>query len=172
MEALLNNSFKIRQLIPKDFCLKCSGCCRFSQQDSIWSPCLLNSEIKKLCQKNFPPSLFSTDKRLRLEPSQKGNSFLCPLLNTRNNKCKIYSFRPLECQLYPFLINRNGNSIFLAVDLKCPFAKENLSQEKFREYTRFLTDALNSPQGLDTLRNNLHLIQIYNEILNLSELKI
>jgi Fe-S-cluster containining protein len=91
-------------------------------------------------------------------------------LNLKDNKCKIYFFRPFECQLYPFLINRNAGKAFLAVDLKCPFVKQRLETKEFKEYTKNLSGILNSPSLIKILKNNPQIIQAYPEALNLREL--
>lgn len=152
--------FKLKQFVLSGFCLKCAGCCRFDQEDTIWSPRLLNKEKERL------------GKKIHLIPNPKQGNFLCSFLNIQNNKCKTYSFRPFECQLYPFLINRKEEDIFLAVDLKCPFVKKNLKDPRFKEYTQYLNDFLNSPRQLNILKNNPQIIQVYTEVLNLTKLKI
>jgi hypothetical protein len=60
----------------------------------------------------------------------------------------------------------------LAIDLKCPYAEENLESEIFKKYTRYLVERLNRPRRLSILRNNPQIIQEYPGVLNLVELKI
>ena len=162
----------IKQAIPKDYCLSCVGCCRFSEQDSVWLPCLLNEETQELLKKNFPPSLISQEKKIRSLPNPKHNNFVCSFSQPKDNKCAIYAFRPFECQLYPFLINRKADKVFLALDLRCPFVKENLESQKFKEYIRYLTAFFNSPRTIEILKNNPQIIQIYEDVLNLTELNL
>lgn len=150
---------KLKQFVTSGFCLKCEGCCRFSSSDTIWSPHLLKQEKEKL------------SKKIRLKSNSKDNNFICASFNIRNNKCKIYPLRPFECRLYPFLINRQGNKVFLAVDLKCPYIEENLENKKFKDYIRYLTCLYNSPGIIKILKNNLKVIQTYPGVLNLGELK-
>lgn len=149
--------FKIKQITPSNFCLKCDGCCRFSQADTVWQPHLLKEEKKDL------------EDLIRLLDTETG--FICASLGMQDNKCKIYARRPFECQLYPFLVNRKENKIFLAVDLKCPFAKENLKTKEFRDYMEYLTKLFKNPSCKNILKNNLQIIQIYPEVINLAELK-
>ena len=162
----------IKQIVPEEVCLKCRGCCRFSQQDSAWLPGLLDEEIEELLKKSFPPSLISQEKKIRSEPHPEENNFICSFFQAQDNKCKIYVFRPFECQLYPFLINQKGIKVFLAVDLKCPFVQENLESPKFKRYIQDLTDLLNSPGRRKILRDNPQVIQAYAGTLNLAELKL
>lgn len=173
----------IKQFVPSEFCLeKCRCCCRFSQQDSVWSPCLLDEEIEALSKLNIPPSVISQSKKIRLVPFPKekieelpahvGPLFICPFLDMKNSKCNIYESRPLECRLYPFLINKREKRIFLSVDLGCPFIEENLQTKGFKEYTDYLFSLLNEPVYLNLLRNNPQIIQVYDDALDLLELKL
>jgi Fe-S-cluster containining protein len=161
----------IKQFVTHQTCLECRGCCRFSQENSVWQPYLLSEEVKDLLNRNIPPSVISSDKRIRLIPEPGQNAFICAFLNTQDNKCKIYSFHPFECQLYPFLINRKGAEAFLAVDLKCPFIEKHFQDQGCKEYVRYLTGFLNSPRMLDVLKNNPQVIQQYEEASNLVKLK-
>ena len=172
----------IKQLVPGEYCLnKCRMCCRFSQQDSVWSPCLLDEEIEELSKHNIPPAAITQDKKIRLVPFPEKNNnlpahvgpiFICPFLNMQNNKCEIYFVRPLECQLYPFLINKRDKKVFLSVDLGCPYVKENIETTEFKEYTRYLFDLLNSLKFLAMIRSNPQIIQAYEDAKDLIELNI
>jgi Fe-S-cluster containining protein len=162
----------IKQLLSSKACLECQGCCRFSEPETIWSPFLLNEDIQELLNHNIPPSIITPSKKIRLLPDSKNNNFICSLLNTQDNKCKIYSFRPFECQLYPFIINRKDKKVFLACDLQCPFAKKNLSTQGFKKYTQYLVNLLNSLLHLKILRDNPQIIQEYSEVSDIAELKI
>ncbi len=162
----------IKQIIPRDYCLNCQGCCRFSQQDSAWLPCLLNEEIENLLKKNFPPFIISQGKKIRSEPHPEEHNFICSFFQTQDNKCRIYTFRPFECQLYPFLINQEGKEIFLAIDLKCPFAQKNLESPEFKLCRQYLTDFLNNEEGTALLKSNPQIIQTYPGVLNLIKLSL
>lgn len=153
--------FDINEIIPEEFCLKCDGCCRFAEANSAWFPHLLKAEEKKISKDKF-----------RLVPNKKENNFLCVFLHIDDNKCKIYKTRPFECRLYPFLLNRYGESgkIFLAVDTNCPFVEENLKKPEFKKYTEYLTTLFNSLDFSKIIKNNPRIIQSYPDILNLVEL--
>lgn len=161
----------IKQFIPKEYCLGCQGCCRFQEPDSVWLPCLLDSEIQGLYKKGIVPLAVSSSKRIRPIPSTTEDNFVCAFLTPKDNKCKIYPLRPFECQLYPFLINRKEDKVFLGLDLKCPFVQERLKSRQFKEYVKDLASALNSPSLKGLLKNNPQIIQAYPEALNLKELK-
>lgn len=147
----------MRQYVCQSFCLVCQGCCRFRQKDSCWQPKLLNEEKKKLLTKVY------------LVFNSKENNFVCSSLNLKNNQCKIYSQRPLDCRLYPFLLNRKKNKVYLAVDLNCPQVKKD---KIFQDYVHYLLDFLNQPKMKKAIRDNPQIIQTYNGVLNLSEIRI
>jgi Fe-S-cluster containining protein len=161
----------IKQIIPKEFCLKCQGCCRFAQADSVWSPCLMDEEIQELLDKDIPSAFITAQRKICLikHPSQDG--FICPFLETKGNHCKIYALRPFECQLYPFLLTLRGTKIILTVDINCPYIKDNLKTSALKEYSEYLTAFLNSPEQIEILKDNSHLLQAYQQVLDLIELR-
>jgi Fe-S-cluster containining protein len=136
----------IKQIVPQKFCLKCKGCCRFSEKDSVWLP---------------------HDRRISAVSSKEENNFLCKFLNPKDNKCKIYSSRPFDCQLYPFLLNRQGNQVFLAVDLNCLFVKEKRDSKELKDYMFYLEKLLNEPVYKELLENNPKIIQLYEGVSSL-----
>jgi Fe-S-cluster containining protein len=162
----------VKQFIPQEVCLKCQGCCRFKEADSVWSPCLLDEEIQDLLDRDIPPALISIDRRLRPIPYPEAKGFICPFFNTSDNKCKIYALRPLECQLYPFLISLREKKVYLTVDLNCHYVKENLNTEELKEYTAYLSAFLNTPAQIRILKDNSYLIRAYEEVLDILELNI
>lgn len=162
----------IKQIVPQEVCLKCRGCCRFAEADSVWLPCLLDEEMQDLIDRpDIPAVSVSANKRVLPILNPAGEGFLCPFLGGADNRCKIYSFRPFECQLYPFLINLRGKKAALTVDLNCPYIKENLKTDALQNYTEYLTAYLNSPPQLATLKDNPQIIQAYEEVLDLAELR-
>ncbi len=163
---------RLRQFVPEEFCLRCQGCCRYKESASVWVPCLLDEEVQCLLDKDIPPAAISSDRRLLAVPGENCQGYFCPFLNTRDNKCKIYAFRPFECQLYPFLINLRVKKVILTVDLNCPYIKENLKSKEFKEYTEYLSNFLNSPRQIKILKENPQIIQAYEEVLDVVELQI
>ena len=163
----------IKQFVPQEVCLKCQGCCRFRENNSAWLPCLLDEEILDLVdRKDIPAVAISIDKKIQPVPNPLAEGFLCSLLDENANKCRIYSLRPFECQLYPFLINLRDGKVILTVDLNCPYVKENLSGKEFKEYTEYLVSYLNSPKQIRMLQDNPQVIQAYEEVLEIIELNI
>jgi len=150
----------IKQFLASDFCLKCKGCCRFSEQDSAWLPTLLDEE------KEYG----GKDKKIKAVPLGEGLN--CFFLSPAEHKCKIYAQRPFECQLYPFLINRRAKGVFLAVDLNCPFASGHLNQPEFQKYSDYLKDFLKSPEQLEIFKRNPQILQSYEGVSDLLPLEI
>ncbi len=162
----------IKQFVPQEFCLKCLGCCRFSQADSVWPPCLLDEEMLELADREGIPAVsLSLSKRIIPVPLKDKEGFICPLLNIENNKCRMYDFRPFECQLYPFLLSMRDKKILLTIDLNCPYIKEKLNSEEFKEYLEYLVNFLNSAKQIKILKDNPQVLQAYEEVLDVMELK-
>ena len=163
----------IRQFVPEEFCLKCQGCCRFSQINSVWSPCLLDEEIQALLDKEgIPPVSVSIDRRIQPVPILGKEGFVCPLLDISDNKCKIYHLHPFECQIYPFLINVRKDKVLLTVDLNCPYAASKIDSQEAKDYILYLASFLNSPKQLRMLKDNPQLIQAYEEVREVAELNL
>jgi len=161
----------IKQFVPQEFCLKCQGCCRFKEANSLWSPCLLDVEIQALLDKpGIPVASISIDRRIQPVANPAGADFLCPFLVTLNNQCKIYDTRPFECQLYPFLINLRNTKVLLTVDLNCPYVYEQINSQLAKDYIVYLTKYLNSAPLLAMLKDNPQIIQAYEDLREVAEL--
>ena len=162
----------IKQFVPSEYCLKCQGCCRFRDQDSVWAPCLLEEEIEGLIDKDLPAAYLTMDKRIRPFPNPKGEDFICAFLSIEDNKCRVYENRPFECQLYPFLITMRDKKVILTVDLNCPYVKEKIKAIEFKDYLDYLTAFFNQPAQLELLKDNPHIMQAYEEVLDVMELDL
>ncbi|MDD5097707.1 MAG: YkgJ family cysteine cluster protein [Candidatus Omnitrophica bacterium] len=163
----------IKQFVGQEFCLKCQGCCRFKELNSVWSPCLLDEEIQDLLDKEGIPAVsLSADRRIQPVPIIGAEGFICPLLDRSDNKCKIYSAHPFECQLYPFLINLRKDKVLLTVDLNCPYAASKIDSQEAKDYIVYLSNFLNSPEQLEMLKDNPQIIQAYEEVREVAELNL
>lgn len=162
----------IKQLILKGYCIKCLGCCRFREADSCWSPRLLKEELVILSRRKSCKKALDSGGSISLVPGNAGeNNFFCSFLEQRSNRCRIYSLRPLECRIYPFLIKRKGKELFLAADLNCPFAEAKCKSPEFNKYAVYLKKLLENPSYQVLLRNNTHIAQAYEGTLDLGLLK-
>ncbi|MFH1678696.1 MAG: YkgJ family cysteine cluster protein [Candidatus Omnitrophota bacterium] len=151
--------FRIRQYVEPGFCLNCPGCCRYGTNPSIWAPNLLKEE--KLGME-------------KIGLIARGRYYICSFLNFKNNRCRIYNQRPLECRLYPFLLNHCGRKLYLSIDTNCPGASGKIDSKEFKSYLDYLLGYLYTPAVLIILKKNRNLFPSYSaeQIFNLAELKI
>lgn len=158
---------KLKQFVGQDFCLSCDGCCRYAERESIWSPLFLFEEIVELTEKNIVPSCLFTHGHSRLkEPAkidliEQNGQFFCPCFDIKWKKCKIYSCRPLDCQLYPFVLTRKDNKACLAVDEKCPYIRQIKETKPKKDYIRYLIKFFASKKMERLLKENPEFIQEY-----------
>jgi len=133
----------------------------------------LDIEIQDLADRQGVPAVaISLDRRIQLVPNPKGEGFICPLLECENNHCRIYNLRPFECQLYPFLINLRKDKILLTLDLNCPYVAEKINSQEAKDYIAYLTHFLNTPEQLEMIKDNPQIIQAYEEVREIVELKL
>lgn len=122
------------------------------------------------------PHLLSEEKprlgKIRLLADSAQGNFICAFLNKESNKCKVYQLRPFECQLYPFVFNRQDNKVFFAADLKCPYLKDNFKSPEFKEYAQHLIAMIKSPSFLNILKANPELVQSYPGVVALAALEL
>jgi len=151
----------LKQFVEQKYCLSCQGCCRFQDANSIWILRLFNQERRRLkLEKNT------------LTPIKYKDIFFCPYFNQTKNYCKIYRKRPLDCQLYPILLNRDKNKIFLVVDNKCSFIKDKKQTKKFKKYIHYLTRVLQSKKFIKKISKNYDFITTYpSDVAEIIELK-
>lgn len=161
---------RLKQLIPKDFCLGCDVCCRFPQALSSQRPYFSASEIKK-CPAFFPERTKGT--HITLTPYQE--YFICPNFNPVLNKCTIYQKRPFDCQLYPFTITYNSTNeeIVLGMDTKCPFVLDNQTKSIMENYKRHLIRYMCSMGVLNFISKNPKIVGAFqNDIIVFKKLPI
>jgi len=164
---------QLKQFVPQEVCLKCLGCCRFSELNSAWLPCLLEEEIQGLVdRKGIPAATISLEKKIVPIVREGKEGFFCPFLGTEDNKCRIYNLRPFECQLYPFLINLRDKKIILTVDLNCPYISEKINSPEFKSYVQYLNEFLNAPAQIKILKDNPQVLQAYEEVAEIIEIKL
>lgn len=164
--------FKLRQFVPSQICLSCDGCCRFAEEDTIWSPVLIDSEIVKFAKDSRYSKFLSKEEKLKLQSYK--DTFICPFFEPIRNGCNIYLYRPFDCKLYPFLLTKKDNSVFLGVDLKCPYIRDKRASEEFQKYIDYLLDFFQRKDFRLMLENNPQIIGDYKqdvEFLRAIELK-
>jgi hypothetical protein len=62
--------------------------------------------------------------------------------------------------------------VILTVDLNCPYIKENINAQSFKEYSDYLVKFLNSPAQVKLLKDNPQVLQAYEEVSEIIELDI
>jgi Fe-S-cluster containining protein len=151
----------IGQIIPEGYCLECPGCCRFAQERSAWAVRISSEEQQALgIQDTIVPA----------QKNAAAGQFVCSFFDIKSARCTVYYKRPLECRLYPFVINRKGNAVFLAIDLNCPFARDHYETQSMRDFILSLSAACGSAGFLQYLNENPWLIQQYPDVLNVAAL--
>jgi len=149
----------IPQFIPRHYCLRCQGCCRFTQRQSPWSPHLSEAERQTLGE-------------LPIVANPSGANFLCGFLNPKSNVCSVYAQRPFECQLYPFLLRRAGKTVFAALDRGCTFVIENRNKPEFQEFCQRMVAYLQTADVRSLIAHNPQLAQPYEGVEDLAELSV
>lgn len=162
----------IEQFVDSKTCLLCQGCCRFKELDSVWGPAFLKDEAASAREHKIPAGAIGKNSKIKLKKEPQRECFICHFLDARENTCRVYPFRPFECQLYPFLINLDQGRVYLSVDPGCPFVQEHLGTAFLKNHAARLFEFINSKERRVTLKDNPQIIQSYGNLLNLFELKL
>jgi len=145
---MLNN---LKQFVPATICLLCDGCCRFKEESSLWRPKLNSNELSSRIFER------TVAKDGRLKTCCVSKEHLCSFFNPEDHTCHIYTKRPFECQLYPFLLHHRDGKVVLSVHLLCPYVQQTKAKPIFQEYTKYLQNYFNRVEVRDYLHNNFHL---------------
>lgn len=158
---------RMRQFVPQSVCLSCQGCCRYAERDTVWAPIFLFEEIVALTEKNIlPVCLFSHSyvhkkEAARIDLVEEESGIVCPCFDSKKNTCKIYAFRPLDCQFYPFLLAKKEDKKYLALDGHCPYVEEHRHSEEFKKYVKELVAWLHSEEFLGVAAASPEIFQEY-----------
>lgn len=153
----------LAQFIPAGVCMRCQGCCRFREEGSVWSPSLLEDERELL---GIP------EAKMPLVRDAGTDTWQCRYLQAADTACRIYDRRPFECQLYPFVLNRCGASVFLSLDPQCPYAFEHQQSPSLAAYLDELQRYLELPPVRQRIQRNPQAIQSYEGVINLRKLPL
>lgn len=132
---------ELKQFVPSAVCLGCEGCCRFSEPKSCWRP-KVSAEEKRanfLPAKKalvFPASIVDEDQALPTIPWKGKN--ICYFFNPNHNTCGIYSQRPFECRLYPFVVTQQQGRWAVSAHLACPHIQARRNSPEFDAYVSYL----------------------------------
>ena len=131
-----------KEILPNELCLACKGCCRFAKKECPFAPVFIEEEARNAASDKIGSYFNESPKGgFKVKLTACDGHFLCPFFNLSENKCSIYSKRPLDCRLYPFmLIVSNDDNACLGIDTNCPFAKERLEDTSLQNYASYLAD--------------------------------
>ena len=128
----------LKQFVPSEVCLKCQGCCRYKEEKSAWRPKLGASDQTALA--DLITSGDVLDTQAYIKTIQLCGEHLCRFLNGEDNTCKIYTQRPFECLLYPFILSKDHDVVKVYVHLACPYIQDHLPQADYESYVTYLKE--------------------------------
>jgi Fe-S-cluster containining protein len=149
----------LKQFVPSDVCLKCDGCCRYKEADSVWRPKLGQEEKAGLAELITAGGVL--DKQGYIKTIQKCGEHFCRFLNNTDNTCGIYTKRPFECSLYPFVLSRTPDAVKVYVHLSCPYVQDHLSHKDFQDYVAYLKEFFHRLDISDFLSRNQDMLHDY-----------
>ena len=156
-------SLQIRQFVPSEVCLQCDGCCRFKAADSPWRPKLGKEEAKGLAAIVTQKDWLDDDSHIRT--LRHCGEDVCQFFNPGDHTCQVYSDRPFECSLYPFILSRSPQGVEVYVHLSCPFVQDTQGSTEFEEYKVYLKGYFQTAPVLDFLKRNAGLVHDYSPFL-------
>jgi len=156
--------FSIQQFVPSEVCLKCDGCCRFKEPGTIWRPKMSGEETARatsvgLAEKILGPDILDGEQFIRTKPGC--GEHLCQFFNPEDHACAIYKARPFECELYPFVISKDGRGAALYMHLNCPHVQENFNRVSLKVYVKYLKEFFAKPDVRAFLQRNRGLLNDY-----------
>ena len=159
----------MESLTNSNACMKCRGCCRFSQQDLGMSTIISKEELEKLGSTKLPamrPHRGSKDV-FQMEMMMSGNGgFVCPFLDEGTHKCGIYDSIPLDCRLWPFMIMRSKDgmkvNLVCAERWLCP-SLEKISAQEFEGHKRQIMKMIRDEGIIARVANSPGLIWDYDQ---------
>jgi Fe-S-cluster containining protein len=128
----------LKQFVPSEVCLKCDGCCRYKEADSVWRPKLGEGDRHHLAAMITAGDVL--DNQGYIKTIQRCGEHFCRFLNGTDNTCGIYAKRPFECSLYPFIISQAQDIVKVYVHLSCPYVQDHLSRANYDAYVAYLKE--------------------------------
>jgi Fe-S-cluster containining protein len=158
----------IPQFVPSKVCLSCEGCCRFKEEASPWRPKISREEVDRICRagkKSTAKNLFQdvVDEQGYIKAHKSQGAYRCRFLDLRNNRCRIYTRRPFECRLYPFLLTQDKKQTLVWVHLSCPYIQERWDTEAFDQHVGHLKKFFAREDVAASLNRNSFLPEDYPE---------
>ncbi len=130
-------------------CRKCNECCKFRAGEEYFAPVFTEEELAKIEKDSEKANFnqFGTVKQAKLVKIND-DLFACPFYSVDNGLCAIYKNRPFDCRIYPFLVARKNNKVYLtAFREACP-SLEKKGNAKIKDYIRTLCAWLQKDENL------------------------
>lgn len=160
----------VPQRVPSHVCLSCRVCCHFPEADSFLRPYFTEQEIAVAVKHGLDPASFPDPRgsQIRVMPDPSGEGFLCPAYEPATSRCRIYEYRPLDCQLYPLAVmwNADRTEVVLGWDTKCPFQAGSGVEESRRsleQYAERVANLLEQEDRLEVYAEHPRLIGPFQE---------
>ena len=139
MERDFQHTNELKQIVPSQTCLACDVCCRFLDSKSPFAPIFTDEEYGKALSSGLLENQFSitsdgSSRQIQLYSHQ--DMFVCPAFDPKTQHCTIYRDRPLDCQIYPFMLmwSADYQSVLLVVDRLCPYTENQIQDSQFKTY--------------------------------------
>jgi uncharacterized protein len=149
----------LKQFVPSEVCLKCDGCCRYKEADSIWRPKLGMRDQESLADQITGNIVL--DAQGYIKTIQACGKNFCRFLNATDNTCGIYTKRPFECLLYPFIISQTPYEVKVYVHLSCPYVQDHLPRADFDAYAAYLKEFFRRDDIREFLLHNKSMFHDY-----------
>ena len=154
----------LKQFVPSEVCLKCDGCCRFKEKESLWRPKIAKEEIERLSRHDLFSKIFSksmVEKNGYIKTTSCGSGHQCHFFENKTNTCRIYGERPFECQLYPFVLTKNKGEVAVDVHHHCPYVQEHRNTQHFQDYADYLKQFFKREDVRNFMAGHSHLVSDY-----------
>lgn len=149
----------LKQFVPSEVCLKCDGCCRYKEPDSAWRPKLGMRDQASLADQITGNSVL--DAQGYVKTIQACGKHFCRFLNRGDNTCGIYTKRPFECSLYPFLFSQTSDTVKVYAHLSCPYVQDHLPRTEFNAYVAYLKEFFHRAETKEFLSHNKAMFHDY-----------
>ena len=183
----------VPQIVPSHVCLSCEVCCRFPERDSSFRPYFTETEIRQAIAMGVDASHFpdSAGSQVLPVPHPSGEGYLCPAFDPDTFHCRLYPARPLDCQMYPFVLmwDEDRRAVSLCWDTKCPFFMDQCMEEEnshgpgrtpdrssalpehFHPFSQTMAERLESSEMIEILSANPQLVMPFqNDVVVIQQL--
>ena len=147
----------LKSFVSSEECLSCRGCCVFPESSGPWCPHLTADEVQLFSKSSTAEAVLSGC----LSTVPAGQEHRCVFLKIPDYRCGVYSDRPAECRLYPFLISKKDEQLFLYAHTGCPAVQKRLHTDDGRAYTKYLQGVLSDEYVRGHLRRNENVFPNY-----------